>query len=343
MIVSVFKDKPQNETEESKTELILPTFRSEVILSSASALDVYNGKAAVSDVYKSGAPYKSFVFEYSLSLGEAELVISEDPSFTTGMTYTLSSDDSYVTVDNLKTGTKYYYRVTAGETSSDGFFKTAEGVRFISMGKLTNVRDVGGYLNADGKSVAQGMIIRGEEIDGLVDPAKYLTSDEARSAAAEMGFVYEFDLRSDGIYQGTAYRSYFGDDIGHGFYSAPKFGQIFNKDYKDRLKQIFTDLASAENYPMYMHCTNGADRTGTVTFLLLGILNVPEEDMIREFTLSGFSSSEFVNKDKLSPIISGLENYEGDTVNERIESFLTEYVGVTDEQISSIRNILLEH
>ena len=44
----------------------------------------------------------------------------------------------------------------------------------------------------------------------------------------------------------------------------------------------------------------------------------------------------------MDSLINGLEKYSGNTINEKIESFLTEEIGVTQEEITSIREILLE-
>jgi protein-tyrosine phosphatase len=119
------------------------------------------------------------------------------------------------------------------------------------------------------------------------------------------------------------------------------YGSIFSEEYKASLQEIFHDLADPTNYPMYLHCTYGADRTGTIIFLIQGILGVDKDDMEREYALTGFWINGVTAK-SLNPIYGGLEGTAGETINEKIVNYLVEEVGVPMSEIESIRSILLE-
>ena len=318
--------------------VVLPKFDNEVLLCSDAAKQAYDNLLSIQDAVQTGNPYRAFRFAYKLTNISGKLYISEDAAMTQAKTYEMPENKTTVLVDNLKTATTYYYKVVAGEKEYTGTFRTAEATRFLDIPNLANVRDIGGYVNAEGKTVKQGVLIRGTEMDGLVNASYFVPSDSLDDVLADFGFAYDMDLRSASVYMGS-YTSRL--NIPHKFYNAPMYGGIFDGANHPALKEIFADLANPQNYPMYMHCTWGVDRTGTIVYLLQGILGLSEEDMLREYRLTGYAKPEVITAESMNVLITGLSSYEGNTINEKIVTFLTTVVGVTDEQITSIRNIFL--
>jgi hypothetical protein len=178
-------------------------------------------------------------------------------------------------------------------------------------------------------------------LDGIKNKEYFLGDQDISSVQKTFGFVYDLDLRSPEIFEGE-YQSRLGAEVGHQFHDAPTYAQIFRSEYLDSLRGIFADLADPEKYPMYLHCTWGRDRTGTVVLLLQGLLNVSKEDLLQEYRLTGYVTPAVATNNKMDAVFLGLDAYEGATLQEKIISFLTTTVGVTQEEIESIQSIFLE-
>ncbi len=350
MIVVVLVDKQdgfvselmrkQHSSDEQTFEAEFPLVDGEVLLCSEAAKDEYDGEMAIAEAVKSGSPYRALTIRYFIKGERGIFRISESENFTDYEEYLLNSSRNTMTIDNLKTGTEYYYKAIQqnGEVHS-GSFRTAESTRFVTLPGLSNTRDIGGYTNSEGKRIRQGMIIRGTELDGLNEPKLYLDDKAVDSVCDTFGFVLEMDLRGKSG-SGESAQSRF-PQAGYKCFTTPNGEQIFTPYYKESLRSIFSHLADGENYPMYLHCSYGADRTGTIVYLLYGVLNMTEDDMLAEYRRTGYYLGKYAGKD-MEEVNTGMEPYGGDTLSEKIVSFLTEEIGVTEEEIQSIRDLLLE-
>lgn len=330
-----------NRTQITQEAIVFPEFPETVLLCSDVAKRGYDHEVSVETENQADDPYRSLVLEYNIGDRSGTVVLSEHADFSDPITYALEPYKYVLRIDNLKTGTRYHYKVTVADQVETGHFFTEPSTRFVSIPGAYITRDIGGYQTLDGKTVRQGLLIRGTEIDGLEYEQFALEEYAVDDVQNTFGFVYDFDLRAAQIYDGENYQSPLGADVGHAFYEAPEYEVMFGDWWKEQVRVIFANLADPEKYPMYMHCTWGKDRTGTIVFLLQGVLNMSEEDMLREYYLSGYLYTNMSEQTGIYALMDGLQPYAGETLQEKIVSYLTEDAGVTEEEIQSIREIFL--
>jgi len=117
-------------------------------------------------------------------------------------------------------------------------------------------------------------------------------------------------------------------------------------DLKENFRKVFSLMADKSNYPMYFHCTGGADRTGTVAFLVNALLGVSEVDLIHDYEFTTFSIYGQRNTQQgeysgyFQDFITRLKSFDGDTLAEKTENYMLS-IGVTETEIYNIRAIML--
>lgn len=327
------------ESAKEDVKVKLPQYNEDVLLCSEAAKMEYDGKITLKAAVDAGDPYRPFVFAYSFTNCSGTLLLGERADFSDAVRYELPESQRSIEIHNLKVDTDYYYKVLVAGQEHLGTFHTALSTRYIYIPGLENVRDIGGITTLDGKRIKQGVLIRGVEPDGLSTVECFIPDDKLEEAKQLCNFVYDMDLRAKRVYLGD-FTSRWG--IPHEFYYAPQYGEVFNTGFRASLKRVFSALANAENYPMYMHCTWGRDRTGTTIYLLQGVLNVSEEDMVQEYLRSSYWYKKMVTSEDLRVIVAGMEPYAGNTLQEKIVTFLITEIGLTEDEIASIRSIFLE-
>lgn len=208
-------------------------------------------------------------------------------------------------------------------------------INFLSFEGIDNVRDIGGYVTTESKNIRKGLLIRGPELDGAVLEDSVATELDKKKLVNTLGVKTEMDMRDPAVSLGDM----LGATVTHKFYNnAPQYEDIFTDEGKAKIKAIFTDLANPDNYPIYLHCTYGIDRTGTVCYILEAILGLNETQLQNEYALSNWYRS--FNLKKVNKIKTGLADYAGSNINQRAVNYLLS-CGITQEQIDTIRGIFL--
>ena len=277
----------------------------------------------------------------------------------------VESDGASAKLPNLLRNSKYYYQLVNGdEVSQMGEFQTADYTRVMTMGAVNNVRDLGGYVSSyGGVRTRQGLIFRGYEInEGQFSHSgthNKTYSEEVQKVADEvMQLKLELDLRAkSGTYQGKQEKSavegveYKRCAINSyaGFITDPnKTSESENAD-RNLPQEIFEALANAGEKHVYFHCWGGADRTGTIAFLLNAICGVSYTDLIIDFELTTQTNNKRCHMHNSSSAyfpkflyeFSKIDGFDfNKTVNENAVTLLKK-VGVSDQTIEDIRTLMI--
>ena len=290
------------------------------------------------------------------------VIISQNENFENSTQY--DTAENSVNVPNLFANTTYYYKVVAGEEESEvGSFTTGNYVRWISARPVYNVRDLGGYMTESGKRVKQGLVYRGGEITNRAwgEHTQTNTPESMKVFYQTMNIGVELDLRGasdigDG-YNDYAFRP---DQNRYKQHAIKSYEETFTKT-RSEVAPIFELLANADQEHVYFHCYGGADRTGTIGFLLNGLLGVSYSDLVIDFELTSYSS---INNEHIRSHIDGNQHQydrwpklinqiktdttggyaydENALLKDNLYNFLNKACSVPEETLNKIRQIMLD-
>lgn len=258
-----------------------------------------------------------------------------------------------ISLDHLFTGTKYYWTVIStkvvdgneiNETVvSTRSFTTAESPRCLRIEGVSNTRDIGGLEAVDGYRIKQGMVYRGGKLEDITEEGKAYFLDV-------IGLKTDLDLRTPGE-GGAGSGSPLGADVNYvninGRYYVGGMG-IQSEEGKQVFAQEIRLFTDPDNYPIYIHCSLGRDRTGTLAFVLQALLGASRNDMYMDYELSVFSVTGTLDNASIQAIRNNivatydyLATFEGSNLAEKTENYLLS-IGITAEEIQTIRDLLLE-
>lgn len=287
--------------------------------------------------------------------------------------WTEGNDDNYKEVDaikgddkctaslvNLLSGKNYEWKVvtTSGISSGNEYFTTQDYVRIVTIGDLYNVRDAGGWTTIDGKRIKQGRLYRGCEINPKKTSSghnKNVTEEGKKTFVKDLGITTQLDLRSEEESDNMT-ECAFGSNIEYKRMIIESYHNGMDPTKPDfsgpNIKICFEDyFAHLDEKVIYYNCYGGADRTGTVAFLLGAVLGMTYTDLIIDYEATSFCGSKkqhtlhttYNYYPDMIDYIKSLSWYsESKTLKEIIEQYLIQICGVSKTTIDKIRSIMLE-
>lgn len=307
------------------------------------------GKSQISE-FKDHA--KDYSKGYAIRIGEDDSLKYNFKMTAEGYdsVFELSDASSQIQFKNLLANTKYTWTSTSGDYTNTGFFYTQKyAPRILSVEGIYNVRDIGGY-NANDTYIKQGLVFRGSEMDEHYS----LTTKGLDTMTNFLQIKTDLDLRSDKE-RGSAISSPLGESVTWTtFNNFKSYANLVNDETEANIQNIrncFKVFADKSSYPIYLHCYQGADRTGTVADLLEGLVGVSEKERKIDYSLTTFSGGgdNYRDADEKSGshVFSNIEKFigykvtTGSTYSEKIESYLINKIGLTQTEVNNIKDILL--
>ena len=221
---------------------------------------------------------------YSTGFSESVTVRLSDASTKTKtgeiVKYAKSSNG---VIYNLIPDQVYYWELDS-DSSIYGYVKFTGERRVIDAGDVRNVRDLGGLpVDSDNDTIIDGYLDYGRLFRGI-----RLPSSSSVTELKNLGVDSELDLREANSdtnkidrYNRIEAQNYY---VRYGT-TNPNESTYYTMT-RNAVKYAMEEIVAGRN--LYFHCRIGTDRTGTVAYVLEGLLNVPEEYRIEDYELSFF-------------------------------------------------------
>ena len=251
---------------------------------------------------------------------------------------------------NSEIGQEYYYRAAVSEEAlAQGKiykFKVNDvAPRYLHIDGVINFRDCGGWKTSlvPNGIVKQGLYYRCAQFNSITNDGKAALKElgvkldiDMRDAPPKVSPAssddWEIEIMNAAVASGTENYRWEGKQG-----SSTKIAQTY--------KKIFEAIAEADEKPIALHCTHGADRTGIVSWFLLGLLGVSKEDCARDYVMTRFAGERAVlpngSSSEIAKWNTKTEALEGDTWAEKTYKHLNEDFGIEEDTLETIRELFV--
>jgi protein-tyrosine phosphatase len=199
------------------------------------------------------------------------------------------------------------------EIRSETPIEMAQAGESLGIASIPNLRDVGGYQTADGRTVATGLVYRSNQLSDI------MPEDMDKLAALNLAVDYDLrtaaerDKRPDELPSGVDYvwlnvladspdsdpaqvealmadppqaNAVLGDGQAAAGFEASYREFVSLPSARAEFGNLFKGLAAQDQLPALFHCTTGKDRTGWAAAALLELLGVPRDTIMTDYLRS---------------------------------------------------------
>ena len=301
------------------------------------------------DLYPDGSVHQSdskpvqMSWNYAVPAGKTV----SNYSFITGQKadlsdgYTITTTSKSVTYYNPYLGRNYYKLVanfadsSKDETIIRYFDVDTTYPRNLTIGGMTNCRDLGGRVTEDGGKIKQGLIYRtsGKKYDYSTVP----TSDGEKEMLQHLKFKTEVNVAD-----GTSYNLSLSGTTVKNFKMDYSGGNHHFSRNTESVKNFFNLLADSSNYPVFFHCRIGTDRTGLCAILLSGLLGVSLNEIYQDYLFSNFGKigekryiGSAAGADNIQNYINEINSLSGKTFKNKVYNVLLA-IGISKTTLDTV-------
>jgi protein-tyrosine phosphatase len=159
----------------------------------------------------------------------------------------------------------------------------------------TNTRDLGGYPTKDGHVTKWQVFVRSDDLYELTESDKHLLINYGLSTIIDLRSTPELQMRPNPFSQDPSIDyhnvSLFENASPEVLSKAP--ADLLKSMYiemlelhQEQIRTIFNAIALAKEGMVLFHCAAGKDRTGVVAMLLMGLVKVPNRDIVSNYEVS---------------------------------------------------------
>lgn len=212
-----------------------------------------------------------------------------------------------------------------------GKFYTVGQVRMLRVDGMANVRDFGGWYTSFGKDVVYGRIFRGNRPEGITAKGK---NDFVKNEH----ITADLDLRGSDLSMSP---------MGAGVEYYCTNNQRYKLALTSSTKALARDLDIIANVlrkggSVFLHCNHGANRAGTLSFLIGGILGFSEADLSRDYELSSFAYGSIFRTKKYGEMVPYIRSF-GERDDDLAQCFYNYAlsIGVSERTLDTLRCVML--